>query len=49
MINPTIFLVVLIKRVVAIMALRQWGIPMPQGPVAGYRTQWVYGSPHVFG
>lgn len=45
-----IFLVALTKRAVALMALRQKvGIPVPQGPVAGYNTLWMDGGPHVFG
>ena len=44
--NPTeIFLVVLTKRAVAIMALRQGDVPMPQGPVPAI---WLNGGPRVF-
>ena len=44
-----IFLVASPKRSVAIMALKQGGIPAPQGPVAGYNIPCVDDSPPVLG
>ena len=44
--DPTmIFSLVLTKRAVAVIALRQGGIPVPQNPVAGYNTLRVYHDP----
>lgn len=41
--TTTIFSVALTKRATAVMALRQGGILVPQGPAAS----WVDGGPHA--
>ena len=43
------FLVASVKRAVAVMALKEGGIPVPHGLVARYNTLWVNGGPFVFG
>ena len=48
--HPTIvFSVILTKRAVAIIALRQGGILVPQSSFAGHNTLWVDDGPCVCG